>query len=62
MKVQVGTYAQQYYVYRVEVDDETNYGGDFLISIPNHLQGNKGYSSVEFDYLILTLQNVFNAN
>ncbi len=50
MMVQVGTYAEQYYVYGVEVDDKTNYGGDYLISIPNHLQGNKSYSSVKFDF------------
>ena len=40
MKVQVGTDAKQYYVHGVKVDDKTNYGGDFLISIPYHLQQN----------------------
>jgi hypothetical protein len=48
-KIQVGTDAEQYYYNGVKVDNETNYGGDFLSPIPYHLQRNKGSLSFILD-------------
>jgi hypothetical protein len=46
----------------IGVDDKfKNYEGDFLISIQNHLEWNKGYSSVELGYVLTTITAIVTA-